>query len=285
MTEECARLLAQLRQAYESGILDENGYRTAVTALGAEPEVEARVDGGGAIAQDHSVAAGAGGAAVGRDVYGDVIVVAELKKQISTLLKRLADLTAVGSLTPEQQYQVALRWAELGGQDSLRDFDLHGVDLRGANLDGADLRSANLRGAVLRSADLKNANLIGADLCGANLSRADLYLADLSEADLQEADLHKSNLLATKLEAADLRKADLSGAILRFARLSDADLSEARLNRADLHEADLRGVNLRGADLSDADLSETRVTLEQLAQARSLEGTTMPDGTVHGQGE
>ncbi len=72
MTDERARLLDQLRQAYESGILDETGYRTAITALGAGPEIEARVEGKGAIAQGGSVAAGAGGVAVGRDVRGGV---------------------------------------------------------------------------------------------------------------------------------------------------------------------------------------------------------------------
>jgi uncharacterized protein YjbI with pentapeptide repeats len=35
------------------------------------------------------------------------------------------------------------------------------------------------------------------------------------------------------------------------------------------------------ADLSGADLSEANVTLEQLAQVRSLKGATMPDGTLH----
>ena len=39
-----------------------------------EEDKEARVEGSGAIARDHSVAAGAGGVVVGRDVYGHVVV-------------------------------------------------------------------------------------------------------------------------------------------------------------------------------------------------------------------
>jgi uncharacterized protein YjbI with pentapeptide repeats len=38
---------------------------------------------------------------------------------------------------------------------------------------------------------------------------------------------------------------------------------------------------LAGADLDKANLEGAKVTDEQLAQARSLEAATMPDGTVH----
>jgi uncharacterized protein YjbI with pentapeptide repeats len=57
---------------------------------------------------------------------------------------------------------------------------------------------------------------------------------------------------------------------------------------ADLGEADLRGANLRDADLSRANLSGAHerlywqrrrpISIEQLEQARSLEGATMPNG-------
>ena len=40
-----------------------------------EKDLSANTEGSGSIAQDHSVAAGAGGVAVGRDVHGDVTVV------------------------------------------------------------------------------------------------------------------------------------------------------------------------------------------------------------------
>ena len=43
----------------------------------------------------------------------------------------------------------------------------------------------------------------------------------------------------------------------------------------------LREANLVGADLIYADLSSTKgVTKEQLAQAKSLDGATMPDGEI-----
>jgi hypothetical protein len=65
---------------------------------------------------------------------------------------------------------------------------------------------------------------------------------------------------------------------LRSANLSDAELSSAKLSRANLSRANLSGADLSGADLSGADLSGAEVTHEQLAQAGSLEGATIPNG-------
>jgi hypothetical protein len=100
-----------------------------------------------------------------------------------------------------------------------------------------------LREADLREADLKEANLHGADLRGALLCRAELSNVDLQNADLRNADLR----------LADLRYADLLG-------------------------SNLLGANLRDADLRNADLTRAKVTNDQLRQADSLLGTTMPDG-------
>ncbi|MBC7249313.1 MAG: SUMF1/EgtB/PvdO family nonheme iron enzyme, partial [Anaerolineae bacterium] len=72
MSDERAKRLAQLRQAYESGILDDDTYRAAVAALGVQTEIQAEVEGPGAIAQVGGVAAGAGGVAVGRDIVGNI---------------------------------------------------------------------------------------------------------------------------------------------------------------------------------------------------------------------
>jgi uncharacterized protein YjbI with pentapeptide repeats len=72
------------------------------------------------------------------------------------------------------------------------------------------------------------------------------------------------------LDGVNLRGADLSRADLSRADLSKADLSGATLYRVDLYEADLSGANLRGA----------AVTVEQLAEARSLDGAILPNGTT-----
>jgi uncharacterized protein YjbI with pentapeptide repeats len=166
-------------------------------------------------------------------------------------------------------------------------LDLQGADLRGANLSEADLSGANLRGAYLNRANLSEADLSSADLSRAYLSEAKLIGADLSSADLSEADLIDANLRGAYLRGANLR-ADLSGAYLFMADLSGAYLSGAYLNRAHLRGANLsraylRGAHLRGAylsraDLDLADLSRADVTEEQLEEASTLEGATMPNG-------
>jgi formylglycine-generating enzyme required for sulfatase activity len=69
MSADRDKRLAQLKQAYESGILDEDTYRAAVAALDASAVVTNT--GSGALAQDQGVAAGAGGVAVGTQ-YGDI---------------------------------------------------------------------------------------------------------------------------------------------------------------------------------------------------------------------
>jgi hypothetical protein len=68
----------------------------------------------------------------------------------------------------------------------------------------------------------------------------------------------------------------LSEANLRGAGLINANLSGADLSGANLSEADWRGVNLNGAK---------NVTVEQLEQAKTLEGAIMPDGVQLGQEE
>jgi uncharacterized protein YjbI with pentapeptide repeats len=152
---------------------------------------------------------------------------------------------------------------------SLSDVGMHGADLS-----QLDLSEANLSGADLRDADLSGADLSDADLGAAELEKADLRDADLSGADLSEAELDEADLSgATTLNFANLGGADLSGANLSGALLRDADLSEASLIETDLGDADLH----------DADLQDARgVTVEQLEeQAQTLEGATMPDGSIH----
>jgi hypothetical protein len=108
-----------------------------------------------------------------------------------------------------------------------------------------------------------------------------LYQADLRGANLGEAFLLLANLSNTDLRGANLNGAVLDAAHLGKANLGEADLSETTLLRADLHGANLNGATLRGANLSYADLRETNVTSDQLAQAKSLEHATMPDGSQH----
>ena len=101
--------------------------------------------------------------------------------------------------------------------------------------------------------------------------------AELSNAFMMK-ELDGANLTRTQLDGADL-----TDVLLRRANLNDAYLLNANLKRADLRETDLEDADLTGADLSGADLEcATGITVEELeAQAASLEGATMPDGTKH----
>jgi hypothetical protein len=132
---------------------------------------------------------------------------------------------------------------------------------------------------------LDASNLSEANLKGANLDSFSLQGTDLSGADLRDAYLAWSFLHNAKLNGANLRGANLHGDPDQSgddADLSDADLSDANLREADLSYDNLSNANLQGANLTDAvlrgaNLSNAKVTSEQLAEAKSLEGATMPD--------
>ena len=200
-----------------------------------------------------------------------------------------ADLSATPlfrmSLRQTDLHETKLTEANLSGADLTR-ADLSGAKLTRADLSGADLSGAKLTRADLSGADLSGAKLHGADLSGAKLSRANLCGADLTRADLEEAklwwaDLSGAKLTKAKLHGADLWDADLTKAKLHGADLWGANLEEADLIRADLSRVDLIRADLCEADLSGADLTGALVTPEELANAASLTGTTMPDGSIH----
>jgi hypothetical protein len=83
-------------------------------------------------------------------------------------------------------------------------------------------------------------------------------------------------LLHENLRISKRRKLDaisLEGAYLQGANLSGTVLWEAILKEANLAGADLTGANLKGV---------TGIAVEELKkQAKSLKGTTMPDGSLH----
>jgi uncharacterized protein YjbI with pentapeptide repeats len=180
---------------------------------------------------------------------------------------------------------VDLMGARLAGADlreaDLSDANLCSADLGEANLSGADLRRADLNGADLRGAKLNGALLSGAQLIGARLDGADLSWADLRWANLGGAHLLGANLQGARLGEADLRRSDLRWTNQRWAGLIGADLRGAKLGNADLREANLSNANLDRADLIGANLEGAALAGEQLAHARSLKGTTLPDGTTH----
>jgi len=110
------------------------------------------------------------------------------------------------------------------------------------------------------------------------LYESGLITKEHSVLDLQGADLSGANLDGSDLRWANLDGAVLSGTKLSEAYLSGADLSETNLIRANLRGANLSEADLRGVALREASLAQAIVTVEQLEQARSLEGATLPNG-------
>jgi uncharacterized protein YjbI with pentapeptide repeats len=173
---------------------------------------------------------------------------------------------------------------ELRRQGWLTDGSLRGAILSYANLQEANLSVANLRGSVLKDANLQEAKLQRANLEGAILSYANLKGAYLERTNLKGAKPWHANLQGAYLEGANLEGAILAYANLQGAYLERADLEGATLGMANLNRATLSHVNLERAflgyvHLGGANLKAAKVTAEQLAQATTLAGATLPDGT------
>lgn len=226
--------------------------------------------------------------------YFDRIIELVLKDKLSKFspddvrnVARTRTLAVLRRLDPRRKGMVVLFLRDsrlIDRHDAV--IDLCGADLRGALLAHASLKRLNLAEADLRDADLRGANLGKCYLSAANLSGAHLEAADLSGADLFEANLNGAFLNQSKLREANLNGADLRGCRLIEADIREADLTGVNLNVSDLVKADLRGANLDGvkllgADLTQADLSGTQILETELEKAKSLEGTTMPDGSRH----
>ncbi len=218
----------------------------------------------------------------------------------------IIDLTGANlsraDLSKRNLSRIKLNGANLTEAD-LTETDLSGADLHAATLSGADLTKANLSDVDLSKVDLRNARLEqtimgnailrGADLRRTNpppsvrLSRCvstlilwgDLIAADLTDADLTGAFLGGFDLSGACLRRTNLTEADLTEALLTNADLSGANLSKANLTGAKSNGANLSGANLSEAVLDRANLSKAIITTDQLTQARSLQGTTMPDGS------
>jgi len=192
--------------------------------------------------------------------------------------------------TDKVQPIITLPWGHLEGIDiediDLKNIDLHNTYLSGVNLHGSSLYRANLGDTVADSIDLSNAYMVSANL----------YHVYFQNANFQDAVLREANMPGALLSYAQLSRADMRGVNLKVyiredglkipAQLDHAALDHARLNDAilvgaNLSNADLTGADLSSADLTDANLSNAIVTQKQLAQAKSLAGAIMPDGTKH----
>lgn len=135
---------------------------------------------------------------------------------------------------------------------------------------------------VLHALDADRKAAVMRFLYTTRLINNDRRVIDMSEGDLRDAhlagiDIRDTYLLGVDLTGADLRNANLSFATLIFADLSRADLSGTDLQGCDMHTVNLSGANLAGANLKGV----VGLSNDQLAQAKSLTGATLPDGSKH----
>lgn len=136
--------------------------------------------------------------------------------------------------------------------------------------------------ATLRQLDRKRKGYLVQFLYDSQLIKKDnpvvtLDKADLSEIDLFNAHLKDSNLEGAYLEGADLSFADLSEAYLNGTTLNNAILHGTVLIGAHLSDSHLLKADLRGADLTNTILCRAKVTDEQLNQAATHDGATLPN--------
>jgi len=202
-------------------------------------------------------------------------------------IARVRTLTILSRLDPERKKNLL----QFLYEERLIDGSYPIVDLKGSNLRSINLSHMELVGVGLRSVDLHGARLLLADLHGSDLSNANLHKTAaiqvlLNDATLCGANLSEAILLDANLRGANLRGANLGSANLRGADLRGVDLDNAHLGGADMHgvnlrDANLSGANLTGVDLRGADLRGVRVDMQRLEKAKSLEGATMPKGSVH----
>jgi uncharacterized protein YjbI with pentapeptide repeats len=180
----------------------------------------------------------------------------------------------------------------------LYESDLITVDRRVVDLTGADFTRADLGKVSLSKADLSGAILSEANMSEAVLEHVDLSLANLSSADLSEAKLAGANLRGAELLFVYTYTASVGGTQLSYADLEGADLSEAVFDSVYWKESKAMNLDRRsgavyipgpgvstnasliGANLKRANLHDAKLTDEQLAECKSLEGATMPDGQI-----
>jgi len=134
---------------------------------------------------------------------------------------------------------------------------------------------------VLRRLNAKNNRIVLQFLQDSHLIGSNNAVIDLSDSYLTGDDLTYVNLSGALLNNVNLKNTDLSGTYLTDAHLNDAHLNNANLSMTHLSGADLSGADLSKANFRDADLNTALVSNEQLAQAKSLKGAIMPDGSIH----
>jgi uncharacterized protein YjbI with pentapeptide repeats len=160
-------------------------------------------------------------------------------------------------------------------------------DLRNSKPDDEIQKIARVRTlTVLRRLDaerkgniiqfLSEAGLIGKGEYGPIIDLGD---ADLSNVNLNGATLHDADLCYTNLSNANFSNAFIPGLFVANANLCGANFNNAYLDGSSFREANLSNANFKGANLNNVIFTKSNVITDQLETAKSLKGTTKPDGS------
>jgi uncharacterized protein YjbI with pentapeptide repeats len=176
----------------------------------------------------------------------------------------------------QQQDKVLLEY-----QNGMTDLLLHDHLLHAKATDTvkqvADMRTR----ATLQQLDGKHKGRLLLYLYNTKLIEDEWHVINMKGIDLSGGQFAGLDLRDSDMTGANFSGADLRGVNLRFATLNGLDLSNADLSGANLSGTDMVNVKIDNANLSDANLAGVRgMSIEQLGKAGSLNGTTLPDGSV-----
>ncbi len=167
-------------------------------------------------------------------------------------------------------------------QDQIADMMLHDNLLKAQTISPVRQVAQIRTLTIFRQLNPDSKALLMRFLYDTNLINNDFHIISMREVDVTNAHLQNLDLRDTYLSGVDLHGANMQGINLSFATLLFADLSGTNLHGADLGATDMHNVDLTGADLSGANLKDAvGLTSDQLAKAKSLAGTILPDGSTH----
>jgi ABC-2 type transport system permease protein len=180
-------------------------------------------------------------------------------------------------LASEQRQDTLL----LNYQNDMTDLLLHDHLLRSKATDTVKLVADMHTRAVLQQLDGKHKARLLLYLYNTKLIEDERHVINMRGIDLRGGQFAGLDLRDSDMAGANFSGADLRDVNLRFATLNNLDLSNADLSGANLSGADMANVKIDNANLSGANLAGVRgMSIEQLGRAGSLNGATLPDGSV-----